>query len=231
MKRLVIINGSPKKTNSASSKLAQEIIALLPALDIHPMISALQVCNGAKGSQQALEQALADADILLFIFPLYADGLPARLLQMMSLIPAAISRARGPLTVYAMCNCGFYESAHTHLALRMVAHFCADKGFDWQGGIGIGGGEIIDANKPLCHSPTQHIYRALRILVERINAGERNAEVLSLSVEPPMPRWVYRALGSLRWLVEARGNGVLLPLLTSLWRKPAGTIESRRSAD
>ncbi|SPW25934.1 NADPH-dependent FMN reductase [Edwardsiella tarda] len=95
MKRLVIINGSPKKMNSASSKLAQEIIALLPALDIHPMISALQVCNGAKGSQQALEQALADADILLFIFPLYADGLPARLLQMMSLIPAAMRQYRG----------------------------------------------------------------------------------------------------------------------------------------
>lgn len=229
MKRVVIINGSPKKAGSASGALAQAMIALLPAMDVSPVISALQVSHSAEATQQSLCQGIADADVLLFIFPLYADGLPATLLQMMSRIPAATS-ARRPV-VYAICNCGFYESAQTHLALRMVAHFCADKGFCWQGGIGIGGGEIIDADKPLARPPTHHIHRALRTLVERINVGERDAEVLSLSVEPPMPRWTYRALGSLRWLSEARGNGVLLPLVTSLWRKPARAIKSPPPAD
>ncbi|MFI3381551.1 hypothetical protein V5G93_09150 [Escherichia albertii] len=42
-----------------------------------------------------------------------------------------------------------------------MAHFCAQYGFCWQGGVGIGGGAMIKSDKSLAKPPTQNIHHAL----------------------------------------------------------------------
>ncbi|EEW3329564.1 hypothetical protein EAN55_15515 [Escherichia albertii] len=217
MKRIVIINGSPKKTASATDKLASEMQVLLPTEYVCHTVNALQlsVSRGAAHTEGGYQQ-ICRADVLLFIFPVYADALPASLLQMMHQITPPASPA--PPQVYAITQCGFYESEHTRTALRIMAHFCAQYGFCWQGGMGIGGGAMIKSEKSLAKPPTQNIHHALCALARRIVAGENEVHIDFIT--PSVPRWLYRMMGSQAWLPAARRHGVLRQLILSYWKKP-----------
>lgn len=106
MKRIVIINGSPKKTSSATDKLASEMQVLLPTEYVCHTVNALQLSVSRGAAHTEGYQQICRADVLLFIFPVYADALPASLLQMMHQITPPASPT--PPQVYAITQCGFY---------------------------------------------------------------------------------------------------------------------------
>jgi hypothetical protein len=60
-------------------------------------------------------------------------------------------------------NCGFTETEHNRKALRIARHFAASAGFEWAGGLPLGGGGALDPAEPLDapHGPAEHVKKAL----------------------------------------------------------------------
>ena len=153
------------------------------------------------------------ADILLFVFPLYVDSLPAPLIRVLTLIEQAntADRARS-IKVYAVCNCGFYEAEHTRLALNIMENFCARAGLIWGCGVGVGCGEfILSQSKNMSKGPAADIYSALCALGKSIQAGEVGKQTVFVTAK--IPRFLYRLGGDFGWRQMAKkykaGNALM----------------------
>jgi len=157
---------------------------------------------------------ILDADVLLIVFPMYVDSLPAPLVKVLSRIEqaAAVFKHRVDVPVkpapkvFAICNCGFYESEQTHLALRMIEHFAIRAGFTWGYGIGIGcGGFLLSQTKGLAKGPAVNVYAALCELSNAMLTDEVNRE--NLFVTPKIPRSLYKLGGNMGWAQMAKKYG------------------------
>ncbi len=141
MTRIAAINGSPKAKESVSSLLIERMEKVLAAkIDV---AQAVQLTRPGKAPETVSETiaGMLAADVLLLVFPLYVDSLPAPLIKLLTLMEQAAKASSAPLPkVYAICNCGFYEAEHTRLALKMVRHFALRAGLPWGYGLGIGCG-------------------------------------------------------------------------------------------
>jgi putative NADPH-quinone reductase len=97
--------------------------------------------------------AAADrADVLVIAFPLYVDSLPYLVIQAMEHIARhrkdAHRQARGKgksQRLVAIVNCGFPEARQNDTALAICRQFAREAGFEWAGGLALGGGEAIRA--------------------------------------------------------------------------------------
>jgi hypothetical protein len=117
MNQIVAINGSPKAEGSVSGMFINQIEHILGT-----KITVYQATKLIR--QERISAALSDilqAERLFIVFPLYVDSLPAPLIHLLTLIEqeAVNTSARLP-TIYAICNCGFYEAEHTQLALHII---------------------------------------------------------------------------------------------------------------
>lgn len=84
------------------------------------------------------------------LVPLYVDSLPAQLthaLEEISLRRVGRGWATSP-GIVAIVNNGFHEAGQNAVALRICRRFAAEAGFEWAGGLALGGGEAING-RPL----------------------------------------------------------------------------------
>ena len=208
MTRIAAINASPKTRESISGMLIEKMEEILNTKI--EVTQAVQLTRPEK-SPEAVSKTVAgilNADVLLVVFPLYVDSLPAPLIKLLTLLEQA-AKASSPLPkVYAICNCGFYEAEHTRLALRMVRHFARSAGLTWGYGIGVGcGGFVYATRNNMGKGPAANVYTALCALGEAI----RNSKVEAhddVFVTPGIPRFLYKLGGHMGWRQTARKNGV-----------------------
>lgn len=208
MNNIVAINGSPKTKGSVSAMLIEQIQDILEST-----ATTYQVPKLLK--QENLTATIADilqADALLIVFPLYVDALPAQLLKFLTLLEqqAIATVGRSP-TVYAVCNCGFYEAEHTRLALDIIEHFSVRSGLVWGYGLGIGGGGFLySQSNNMTKGPAANIYAALQELGQAIQSGDTGRQ--NVFVTPKIPRFLYEFGGNIGWRQMARkyGTGKLL---------------------
>jgi hypothetical protein len=210
MMKTVAINGSPKIKDSASGIFINQIENILGTpVTVYQATQLIQ--------RQDITATLSDilsADVLLFIFPLYVDSLPAPLVKLLTLLEQAGTNGLVP-KVYAVCNCGFYEAEHTRPALDIVRNFCDCAGLAWGYGIGIGGGGFVSSRGGnMFKGPTANVYSALRELGEAIQQGGIAKQ--NVFVRPKIPRFLYKLGGDFSWRQMARKYGAS----RSLWARP-----------
>ena len=200
---IVAINGSPKNDQSVSGLL----IRLLQD-HTHANIVTYQARRlSTLHDLSPVVEDIAAADVLLVVFPLYVDSLPAPLIKSLTLIQTALGeRATKPsVKVYAVCNCGFYEARQTGLALQMVEQFAVRCGFTWGYGLGIGcGGMLLGFADDMSKGPTANVDAALRELAESLQSSDIRSE--NQFVIPRFPRLLYQLGGNIGWLQMARAN-------------------------
>ena len=80
---------------------------------------------------------------LVLVMPLYVDGIPSHVLELMEHIQGHIPKHPSSVKVYSIINCGFYEGAQCEYAMEMVECWCLRCGFQFMGGRGIGAGEMF----------------------------------------------------------------------------------------
>lgn len=199
------INGSPKGESGCSAYLIGRLRAMFSA-----KVNCAQ-CDAGKLPEQAekLKQALA-ADALIFAFPLYVDSIPAPLHLCMDALRGALLKRSGPRpAVYAIVNCGFYESAQTKIALRVVENFCAAAGLEYKFGAGIGGGAFLAATKqiPLDSFIKKPAYRALRLIQASVESGGQ-AAMENQFATPRFPRRLFIYMANCHWRGCARARGL-----------------------
>lgn len=133
MGRIMIINGSPRAPKSNSRRYAQLFSQSCPAETEYFSITKtnhLQLC-----------QEIQRCSDLLFVFPLYADGIPATMLEFLKTLEKNVPHPKPVVSI--LINCGFLEPEQNDVAVKMMALFCRSCGFPMGSVLKIGSGEAI----------------------------------------------------------------------------------------
>ena len=140
--KTVFINCSPKKRFCASAYFL-----------------ALQrlFVSGAKVTEKLRTPAdharilaqLTDAQAAVFCLPLYVDGVPSHVLRFLEEMEAFCKDRGLHLSVYCVANNGFIEGKQNEPLMRSFEHFCSRAGLTWGGGVGIGGGVMLNVTRIL----------------------------------------------------------------------------------
>ena len=140
--KTVFINGSPKKRFCASA-----YFLFLQRL----FVSGEKVTEHlrTKGDCQRILDRLPGADAVVFGLPLYVDGVPSHVLVFLEEMER-FCRERGlHLKVYCVANNGFIEGKQNEPLMQVIENFCRRAGLTWGGGVGIGGGVMLNVTRIL----------------------------------------------------------------------------------
>jgi len=185
--KISLICGSPKGKNGASGRIIEALCDSLSG------IAECVVCETAKQNAPDVVDAIRDSDALVFVSPLYADGLPSGLVRFLDEERSGIAAAAARAKVYAVINNGFYDARQNSIAVEMIECFCEASGLAWGRGLGMGGGGMIEG-MPLGRFPLKKFGAALDTLAKNIS-GNESAE--NYFVEPDMPRFLYMIAANL----------------------------------
>ena len=134
--KISIINGSPKVGKSNSEILGNYILSLLKDNEIKKYYSISFRLNNENKNE------IYNSDVLIFLFPLYVDGIPSNLLKLF--VEFEKEKVVNPATrVYCIVNNGFYEGKQNRLAILQMKNWCEKVKADWGQGIGVGAGELL----------------------------------------------------------------------------------------
>lgn len=198
----LMLCGSPKGAKGVSWKFGAYLCDRLDA-------AGVEVRRRALSPASSLLEEVRAADLLLLVFPLYADGVPARLKrELMRIAKAQI----GPKSVAALANCGFLESGHTDTAIEICRLFAREAGFTWLGGLGRGGGGALGEKELAAAGGLfTKTRRALDLAAEALAQGQPiPPEAVALMREDLMPRWLYLTIANAGHFVEGAKHGLAL---------------------
>ena len=140
--KTVFINGSPKKRFSASS-----YFLLLQRMFVGGQKVAGTLRTPADHSRILAQ--LDEAQAVVFCLPLYVDGIPSHVLRFMEEMEAYCAQNNLHPRVYCIANNGFIEGRQNEPLMQGFEHFCTRAGLLWGGGVGIGGGVMLNVTRIL----------------------------------------------------------------------------------
>jgi hypothetical protein len=146
--RVLVIDGSrrPKSNTGAIARDLQKRLERVGSAVVLWRVPKWKA--GPEATDEALE-ALAGADAVVLVAPVYLDELPAvtqRLLEGVWERRAELD-GHAPL-FYGIAHSGFPEPIQRRAELRSMRFFAEQMGWTWMGGIGFGGTSPIDG-RPL----------------------------------------------------------------------------------
>jgi hypothetical protein len=210
--RVLLLVGSAKRGRSTSDVLGTTLLQRLGEHGLEGETLFLHRSVHTEKRRRELLAATERADILVLATPLYVDALPYLVVRALELIaehrqtrPAA-DRQR----LVSILNCGFPEAHHNDTALAICRQFAREAGFEWAGGLSLGGGEVI-SGQPLESKGrmVRNATRALELSADALAAGEAvPEEAVSLMAKPLIPARVYTWLGAAGWRRQAKRHGV-----------------------
>lgn len=203
--------GSPRGPRSTSDALGTYLLERLreQGADTNK-IYIQQSLNSQKGIDVLLS-AVAEADIMVLASPLYADSHHSGVIRAMELVledrknRANIKRQK----MAAISNSGFPEARHNDLSLAISKTFARECGFEWAGGLALGGGASI-AGRPLEEAGglVRNVKKSLALAADALAKGEAiPGEAVKLMARPLMPRWLYLLIGNRGWVRSAKKHG------------------------
>jgi len=208
---ILLLNGSPKPAHSTSASLGEYLLDRLTERGVQTSTLRINSSINTPESIQEMLTAIEAADIIILAFPLYVDSLPYGCMRAFEIIAEKYhNAAKNGQRMIAICNSGFPEASQSEIALDICKRFAAEVGFEWMGGLALGGGAGLDG-KPLdkAGGMVRSVIEALNSAAEEIAAGQPLSEkTISLMAKPMMPSWLYLAGGNLSWHLQARKNRV-----------------------
>lgn len=140
MEKTVLINCSPKRKLSVSGFLMKCAGVLIRGKKEY-----LQLRTPA--DRRDILQALEDAGKAVFVIPLYVDGIPSHVLPFLREMEDFCRENNLRVKVYVITNNGFIEGKQNEPLMQVMENFCARSGLEWCGGIGIGGGVMLNVER------------------------------------------------------------------------------------
>ena len=138
--KTVLINCSPKKRFCASAYFLS-----LQRLSLGGE-KVTEVLRTPADHERILSR-LRGADAVVFGLPLYVDGIPSHVLRFLEVMEAFCRKEAMTLNVYAIANNGFIEGKQNEPLMQCLEHFCLRAGLTWGGGVGIGGGVMLNVTR------------------------------------------------------------------------------------
>ena len=140
MEKTVLINCSPKKKLSVSG-----FIMRCAGLMIRGKKEYMHLRT--PGDHEGILQALKTAGKVVFMVPLYVDGVPSHVLPFLKKMEAFCRENGLRLKVYVIANNGFIEGKQNEPLMQVMENFCTRGGLEWCGGVGIGGGVMLNVER------------------------------------------------------------------------------------
>ena len=198
--KISIINGSPKVGKSNSEILGNYLLSLLKDNGIRKYYSI------SVRLDDKIKNEIYNSDVLIFLFPLYVDGIPSNLLKL--LVEFEKEKVVNPATrVYCIVNNGFYEGKQNRLAILQIKNWCEKVKARWGQGIGVGAGELLPYLKkyPLGQGPLKNLGKVLDKFSANILTLKSDEDIY---INPNWLRSLYFLQGSISWILKGRKNNL-----------------------
>lgn len=144
-KKLLIINGSPRKKGTSYS-FARTIKILAEAeANLVEIIHVVEYLDEGKDIE-SLRILLAESDILCLSSPLYVDALPYPVIWFFEKLLTEFKNEIIGKNFFAVSQCAFPYSVLLNTLLGSCKCFAEEAGMKWLGGLGYGGGVMINGN-------------------------------------------------------------------------------------
>lgn len=138
--KTVFINCSPKKRFCASAYFLR-----LERLFVKGEKVTEKLRN--KSDHKRILQELTNADRVVFCLPLYVDSVPSHVLLFLKEMEIFCKENDIHPTLYSISNNGFIEGNQSEPLLQVFRNFCGRSGLEWGGGVGIGGGVMLNVTR------------------------------------------------------------------------------------
>ena len=138
--KTVLINCSPKKQFCASAYFLSLQRVFLSGQKVTETLRT-------PADHGRILQQLRDAQTVVFVLPLYVDGVPSHVLRFMQEMETCCKQNSLRLGVYCVANNGFIEGRQNEPLMQVFEHFCERAGLRWGGGVGIGGGVMLNVTR------------------------------------------------------------------------------------
>ncbi len=189
MGKLVIINGSPRAVKSNSKRYGEIFKGYWG--------DSAEEFNVISGRYREICMCVEKHRELLFIFPLYADGIPAVLLGFLKELEKSSYKHKP--TVHAIINCGFLEPEQNNVAADMIGLFCEKNGYPLGMILCIGGGEAI--------LDTPFAFMAKR-KIKKMAAAIRKGQSYRLKTSMMLTKNMFIKASSKYWTEMGMKNGI-----------------------
>lgn len=207
-KQVVIISASPKPPGKAASdRLAEMAADALRDGEIDVRVINAREALTKQTTDEAFA-AMAAADAMIVVFPLYIFCLPGMTMRFLQRYGeyAAKLPVRKQAAVYSVVNCGFPEPEINEEASRVIGRFAAAVGARYGFGILIGGGGMVAMSVSPVKKMMAKYREALSRIRAEIKAGTcKPAESVCLRIH--FPRSLYFFMGNMGWKSWIRKNG------------------------
>jgi hypothetical protein len=160
--KTVLINCSPKKSLSASSYLAA-----MQRLFVRGQKVTKKLRH--KNDYAGIFEALKEAESVVLCTPLYADGLPSHVLAFLEEAEQFLLEHQLHPNLYCIANNGFIEGRQNEPLMQVLENFCFRAGARWCGGVGIGGGVMLNVTRIVFWIQTAIIF--ILYLINGIQTG------------------------------------------------------------
>jgi multimeric flavodoxin WrbA len=202
--KIALINGSPKRKDSASGLILEKFKAFVTGDD--QIISELHFYQPQITAEEV--EQLIDCDALVFAFPLYVDAIPSHLLRCLRQLEWVFTALNGrEIMVYAIVNCGFYESEHNELALEMMENWSKRAGLKWGQGLALGTGGMLNMLERI--QPGQGPFKKLKtVFTQLANEILNRSSAKTIYFTAVFPRFLYKLAAEAGWRKEIKANGL-----------------------
>lgn len=213
-KSAIILSASPKASGDTVSGFLSSRIKSSFETD---GCAAMCVDVGSSLKKEQCEkayEAMAKADALVFVFPLYFFCVPGMLMRFMQNYAMQGYKNKPGQKVYAVINCGFPEPDINSEAIRVIQSFCRHTGATFGFGIGIGGGGMLMGTQdaPFMKKMMGELDEALhRAAMDICGNGQPTSQPVMLRAN--VPRRLYYFMGNWGWKQVARKNGLKRKML------------------
>ena len=144
-----------------------------------------------------LEQ-LRDAQAVVFGLPLYVDSVPSHVLRFLEEMETFCRENGLKLRVYCVANNGFIEGKQNEPLMQVFENFCVRAGLTWGGGVGIGGGVMLNVTRILF--VVEIVLLALNTVLSAVQTGDLFPKEAWLSFAENTALLLYFNLGVLFYL-------------------------------
>ena len=155
-------------------------------------------------------ERLRDAQAVVFGLPLYVDGVPSHVLRFLEVMETFCRENDLKLRVYCVANHGFIEGKQNEPLMQVFENFCARTGLVWGGGVGIGGGVMLNVTRILFI--VEIALLAVNTVLSAVHTGNFFPKEAWLSFAENAALLLYFNLGALFYLSgmgRAIGNGTV----------------------
>lgn len=189
MGKVIIINGSPRATKS-NSKRYGDIFRCFYKGDTDTF-------NITKNNHNDICSKIEEYSDILFIFPLYADGIPVTLLNFLKFLEQNPPKNKPNINI--MINCGFIEPSQNEVCIDMIRLFCKQNRYTFGSVLSIGSGEAI------LDTPFRFL---VRWKIKRLTKSIYNNRFESLNITMPISKKLFIKASTNYWVDYGKRNGI-----------------------